>query len=182
MQTAELFFILFYKASKPFFWKHHFNIQLIKRKSALSCAGWSRRLWWENAEVNTSPSQSMALRWKLINANVKYTKINLLHKNFCLRCFSQFFHFSSASFSGSEVAFSPSGTILHLRNLCTTHYSACVHNLCLCKHSHLPHSPFWVPPLTNWLVKEAYSQTRGQVTSHPKICRHGQASVFAKSF
>lgn len=59
------------------------------------------------------------------------------------------------------------------RSVCTT---------CVCASIHIFLTALWVPPLTNWLVKEACSQTWGQVTSHTNICRHGQASVFAKSF
>ena len=79
--------------------------------------------------------------------------------------------FGSASFSGSAVAPAASGTTLCLRNPRAAHCSACLHAVCLCKHTHT-HThlslrgvcffSFSVAPWTNWLVKETYSA--GHVT------------------
>lgn len=200
-QTTEfslllLFFCFRFKAHPNLFCV--FDMQFLKRSSALSCEDdeakietvavssqvrlpWSHSPWGLNGcWASTSPSQPGALRWELINVHVQFMHRNKPVKQKLSAMLQPVFRLCLARFSGSVVACAPSGTILHLRNPCTAHYSVCVHDLCLCKHSHLPHSAFWVPPLTNWLVKEACSQTWGQVTSHTNICRHGQASVFAK--
>lgn len=91
----------------------------------------------------------------------------------------------SASFSGSVFARSASGTALCLRNhLRAVHCPACVRCVCLCKHVHSypPAQSVWVPPSTNWLVKEAYSQASEWVMSDLPVRRHWQAYVFAKSY